>query len=181
MSANNIKCFAVGVLILTEMAISAAPMTDTATHESLSETHKRNQLADPLKKLKPAEGTDPSLVSPPKDLISDSDFLCFGGLATLIPKRAVIHIPKSLAVRMKYIDGSKIVSWADFYALNRGWLSTVEVTFVQAEGKKSLAEPILARISKSQNLIVATYMNGPISVLPLKVTPSPNSQITVKK
>ena len=51
---------------------------------------------------------------------------------------------------------------------NRGWITTVEVSRVQAEGNLAIAEETRERIGKSMNLVVATYMGGPISVLPLK-------------
>ena len=66
------------------------------------------------------------------------------------------------------MPGSKLVTWADFYAVNRGWITTVEVCRVQAEGNSPLAEETQKQIGKSANLIVATYQAGPISVLPLK-------------
>jgi hypothetical protein len=70
---------------------------------------------------------------------------------------------------MKLEPNAKIVSWADFFAANRGWISTVEVSRVQAEGNKPLAEESQKFMSTSRNLVVATYQGGPISVLPLKV------------
>ena len=54
-----------------------------------------------------------------------------------------------MADRLKFQPGAKLMSWADFYAQNRGWITTVEVTRVQAEGNKPLAEEIAARIGKS--------------------------------
>lgn len=121
-----------------------------------------------MRNLQPAVGGDPSIVNQPKDLVADSDILCFGGNATLVPKRAILNIPKNLAERLKFQPGSQVLSWADFFALNRGWITTVEVSRVQAEGNQAIEEEISARIAKSSNLIVATYMAGPISVLPLK-------------
>ena len=116
-----------------------------------------------------SKGADPSLVNQPQDLVASSDILCVGGFATLVPKRAVMCVPKNLADRMKFQPGSRIVGWAEFYAQNRGWITTVEVSRVQAEGNSSISEEISKRISKSTNLVVATYQGGPISVLPLKI------------
>lgn len=148
---------------------SQPKMRDAATHEQLSLAHRKVSQADPMRSLTPAKGKDPSLVNPPKDLVATSDFLCFGGVATLVPKRAVMHVPKNLAERMRFLPGSKIKGWADFYAQNRGWITTVEVSRVQAEGNKAIDEEISKRIGKSMSLVVATYQGGPISVLPLKV------------
>lgn len=64
--------------------------------------------------------------------------------------------------------GAKIVGWSDFFTANRGWITTVEVSRVQAEGNLAIAEETQERIGKSRNLVVATFMGGPISVLPLK-------------
>lgn len=121
-----------------------------------------------MRKLKPATGADPSLVNQPKDLIASSDILCFGGNATLVPKRAILTIPKNLAGRLTFQPGSRVLSWSEFFTQNRGWITTVEVSRVQAEGKEALPEELSTRIAKSSNLVVATYMGGPISVLPLK-------------
>ena len=70
--------------------------------------------------------------------------------------------------RIKYQPGAKLLSWGDFYALNRGWITTVEVSRIQAEGNNPLPEETQKKIVKSGNLMVATYQGGPISVLPLK-------------
>ena len=65
--------------------------------------------------------------------------------------------------------GVTLQSWREFYAVNRAWVTTVEVTQNQAEGKDPIAEPVKQQMLKSGNLIVATYLGGPISVLPIKV------------
>lgn len=151
-------------------ATAVAEMRDAATHEELVLTYQKAAQNDPVRKLPPSKGVDPSVVNKPKSLIADSDILCFNGMATLVPKRAVLQIPKNLAGRLKYIPGSKLLSWADFYAVNRGWITTVEVSRVQAEGNSPLGEETQKQMTKSSNLIVATYQAGPISVLPPKVS-----------
>lgn len=155
-------------------ALGAPPRTsvirDAPTNEQLAKTYRQAQQADPMRNLKPAKGPDPSLVNQPEDLIKRSDILCFGGNATLVPKRAILKVPKHVADRLKFQPGSKLLSWLDFYTLNRGWITTVEVSLEQAEGKKAIAEEISERIGKNSNLVVATFKGGPISVLPLKVS-----------
>ncbi len=147
----------------------ATQMRDAATHEQLTLTYRQALQEDPMRKLKAAEGPDPSIVNQPEDLIASSDILCFGDNATLVPKRAILNIPKNLADRLKFQQGAQILSWADFFVLNRGWITTVEVSRDQAEGNQALAVEISDRVAKSSNLVVATYMGGPISVLPLKI------------
>jgi hypothetical protein len=141
---------------------------DAATHEQLAIKLRKAELIDPMDKLEPAKGEDPSKVNQPTDLLESSDVISFGGVATLVPKRAILSAPAAVKERVGLKKGVRIVGWLEFLSLNRGWITTVEVTRVQAEGNKEIAEEIRDRIAKSSNLIVATYMGGPISVLPLK-------------
>lgn len=173
-----------GITLALIAAASAEPqapvMRDAATHEQLSLALRKADQHDPMKNMLPAKGEDPSVVNRPKDLISQSDIISFHGISTLVPKRAVLQIPKSCADRMKMEPGSKIVSWSEFYAQNRGWITTVEVSRVQAEGNKPFAEETQKYMSTCRNLIVATYQGGPISVLPPKA-PAPETKAATAK
>jgi hypothetical protein len=144
-------------------------MRDASTHEQLTMTYRKAAQEDPMRTMQPAKGVDPSTVNQPKDILSESDIICYNGTATLVPKRAILNLPAAMQSRLKFLPGSKLMTWTDFYTLNRGWISTVEVSRVQAEGNEALKEEISTRIGKSSNLVVATYKGGPISVLPLKV------------
>ncbi len=159
----------IAALMMTASLSAEPAMRDVATHDQLSERLRVANNKGPLVDLKPAQGPDPTKASTGGDLISRSDFLSYVGRATLVPKRAILHIPANMADRIKLQPGSKIQNWADFYAMNRSWITTVEVSRAQAEGKESLGEDLLKRIQKSTNVIVATHSAGPISVLPLKV------------
>ena len=147
----------------------ATQMRDAATHDQLALTYRKVSQEDPMRHMQPAKGVDPSVVNRPKDIISESDVICYNGMATLVPKRAILALPAAMKDRLKFQPGGKLLSWADFYAQNRGWITTVEVTRIQAQGNEALKEEITDRIGKSTNLLVATYMGGPISVLPLKI------------
>lgn len=154
--------------LVTTLHAGSQVMRDAATHEQLSLALRKADQMDPMKNMPMAKGDDPSVKNRPKDLLSESDIISFGGMATLVPKRAILQIPKSCSDRMKLEPGAQIVSWAAFYAANRGWINTVEVSRVQAEGNKPLAEESQKFMTTCRNLVVATYMGGPISVLPLK-------------
>lgn len=152
------------------IGLAAVPaMRDAATHVELAQLCRKASQEEPTRKLVLAKGPDPSTVNRPKDLISESDIICFNGAVTLVPKRAILQIPKTLPDRFKYQQGAKLMSWADFYAINRGWITTTEVSRAQAEGNAPLTPETQKQLAKSGNLIVATFQGGPISVLPLKV------------
>jgi hypothetical protein len=176
---HTIHPYLTGLSIVLALAASshAAPlvMRDAATHEQLALALRKADQADPMKNMPAAKGVDPSVVNRPKDLLSESDIISFGGIATLVPKRAILQIPQSCANHIKMEPGSRIVGWADFYAANRGWITTVEVSRVQAEGNKPIADETQKFLSTCRNLVVATYQGGPISVLPLK---EPEKNIT---
>lgn len=168
-------------------ASAKPPMRDAVTHDQLSLQYRKAAQEDPMRKLEavkrpdpvkgsaPAKTADPAKAAETKEaeappsLLAQSDIICFNGLATLVPKRAIIQIPKNLAGRLGYQPGAKLVGWGAFYALNRGWITTVEVDQTQAEGNSPLAEETHKKIVKSGNMFVATFQGGPISMLPLKV------------
>jgi hypothetical protein len=154
----------------------APEMRDAATHQQLVLKLRAAEQNDPMQQMKPSKGSDPSTVNRPESLLANSDILCFGGAAVLVPKRAILQLPKKLADRQQYQAGCNFVSWADFYAANRGWITTVEVSRSQAEGNLKLEDATQERISKSTNLVIATYLTGPISVLPPKVQDGKKSQ-----
>lgn len=163
---------AVTLLLVGRLSAAEPVMRDAATHEELSATLRVAINKGPLAELKPAPGPDPSKVNIPESIVATSDFLSFSGKATLVPKKAILHVPANMADRVKHQPGSTIQTWAEFYAMNRAWITTVEVSRVQAEGNEPLAEDLLKRNAKSSSLVIATYLSGPISVLPLKV-PAP--------
>ncbi|MCX6878857.1 MAG: hypothetical protein NTW21_34355 [Verrucomicrobia bacterium] len=168
----------VGLAVLAAMAARGTAevpvMRDAATHEQLALTLRKAQQEDPMKRLPASKGEDPSQ-NLPKDLLSQSDIICFGGIATLVPKRAILQIPESCTARLKIEPGARIVGWADFFAANRGWITTIEISRVQAEGKEPIAGDTQEMMAKCRNLVVATYQGGPISMLPLKVPPPDKS------
>ena len=142
---------------------------DAATHDSLLPAFQKIRLESPLRKFEPSEGEDSSVKNVPGNLIERSDVLSFNGNTTLIPKLAIIQIPSKFKGRVNnHTPGNRIVTWGGFYALNRGWITTVEVSRLQAEGKEPIAPEIVEMYSKSRNLIIAAFKGAAISVLPQK-------------
>jgi hypothetical protein len=148
-----------------------AAMRDVVTHDQIVEAARKAREENPMPVFKPVEGADPTVITRPQSLIARSEILSFQGKSTLVPKRAVIHIPKEMSDRLGMKDGYQIGSWLDFLNANRAWIRTVPVTRVQAEGREPMPEETIKSFEKEKRLVVATYQDGPISVMPLKVPP----------
>lgn len=157
--------------IVGQACAAEQEMRDSMTSEQIAEMHAQatKQHAPAVERAKQAP--DPSKANPPQSIVAQSDFLSFNGRSTLVPKRAILHIPANLADRIKFTPGAELMTWGEFYAVNRAWITTVEVSRVQAEGNQALAEETTKQIGKSTSLVVATFKTGPISVLPLKTPP----------
>lgn len=155
-------------------------MRDAATHQQIVRTLQRAEQNDPMKVLIPDTSEDPSKVNQPVDLLAQSDILSFNGLATLVPKQAILARPANHLDRLQFQPGDRIVGWTEFYAQNHNWITTVEVTRRQAEGNALISQETLEAIGKSRNLVVATCLGGPISVLPPKET-SGNAETSTPK
>ena len=161
-------CAAVVIPAMAQPPAPAMEMRDVASHQQLLLERRKALQIDPMKHLQAATGEDPSKAIRPTDILAESDIIAFRGMATLVPKRAIIQAPQAYSGYLKMEPGAKFVSWLEFYAANRGWITTVEVSREQAEGNVPMAEETQKFLSKNRNLVVATYKGGPISVLPLK-------------
>lgn len=144
-----------------------SPTAEQITEKFVQATRQNNKVEVQRAKEVP----DPSKASQTGNIVDESDFLSFNGRSTLVPKGAILHIPPYLKDRLKFTPGNPLLPWGDFYAVNRAWITTVEVSRIQAEGNQALAEETSKSIGKSTSLVVATFKTGPISVLPLKTPP----------
>ncbi|MES2438422.1 MAG: hypothetical protein V4584_05130 [Verrucomicrobiota bacterium] len=173
-SAVLIASVSIGLVPLSHGESAARPpMREAPTNEQLVLRLRQAEQQNSTKIENPSSAQDPSVTNRPQDLISRSEILCYNGILTLVPKRSVIQFPKNLADRLKPQPGAQIKTWADFYAANRGWITTIEVSLIQAQGKQPLSKETSTQMVKSGNLIVATFRGNPISVLPLEVPELP--------
>lgn len=165
---------AIGVTSGWTETAPAPTMRDAATNEELLLRYRKASQTQSASKPAPDTVTAaeaPKKVKPSRGILANSDVICFNGSATLVPKRAIIQIPKNMEDRLKYQPGAKLLSWSEFYTLNRAWITIVEVSMEQAEGQSPLSEDTQKKMVASGNLMLATYQKSPISVLPLKNPP----------
>ncbi len=171
------KCPVILLLLLVHPLLGEPPkpaFRDAATNETLSAKFRETSKTNPMAKFTPITGEDPTVKNKVVGLMETSDLITFNGLTTLVPKNSIIQIPEKYKNRINnHKQGSKLVSWSEFFSQNRGWISTIEVNFSQAKGEEPVSEKHLETLNKSGNMIVAVLQNGPISVLPLKTDAAP--------
>lgn len=164
--------FSILVLSAHMHAAEEAPepvFRDVATHESLSQKLREMDAKDPMKELEKSEGADSSKENQPLNLIESSDLISYQGVTTLVPKRAIMQIPDKYKDRVNnHVPGNRVVGWLDFYSLNRGWITTVEISRSQAGGNEGFSEALAERLSKNKNMVVTVLDSGPISYLPYR-------------
>lgn len=150
---------------------------DVITDEELVERNRKAALEKQNRKFIPAEGEDATKVNKVKSLLERSDVISFNGYTTLVPKRSIIHIPDGYQQRINnHKKGSKLVGWLEFLRLNRGWVSTVELTFAQAKGEEEIPPNLKESFQTGGNLVVAVFQAGPITVAPPKSEASEPSE-----
>lgn len=99
-----------------------------------------------------------------RGLVSRSSFLSSSADWTLVPKGAVLHVPKLYANRVNNTRSGKLTGWQEFYGENRRWIRTVSITVDQASGKTPLTEEYLKSLRSSGQVLIAVCRGGPISV-----------------
>ena len=96
--------------------------------------------------------------------LKSSTLLAFNGHWTLVPKRAVIHIPEALQSRIVTKPSGKLLPWTEFLALNRGWLHTQNVAMSDARGETELSPAVCEAYRATGRVVVAVHQRGPISM-----------------
>lgn len=146
-------------------ASAAAQMTDRITPEELAKRQAAPSPFAELKKQEQANEKEAKVVRPgEQSIVAQSEILHDGSNWTMVPKGAVLCVPAQMRPRVGTKPLGTLLSWPDFLIANRAWISTEEVSYDQACGKKPLP-PAKVEFWKNQtSVIVATFQGGPISV-----------------
>ena len=185
-----IRCCLYSVLLSSGLALANPPerrkmqMSEAATSTQLSQTARTAKQTDPILQLGEAvwkTDVDPAKAEYSRDIIKDSTILCFQGNLTLVPKQAVLFVPDALVSRVGAQAGAKVLTWPEFRNANRGWVRSIEVTREQATGVEPLSEDVLKTMAKSTSIVVATFKDGPISVLPPQTADETNRSLPEEK
>lgn len=148
-------------LALATTAFAGAPVLARITPEALAKLQKNS----PMTSLKqPAKDEVPVTRPAGQSIIKQSSILHDGTNWTLVPKGAVIFIPAPLKGRVDVSPVGTLLSWADFLAKNRGWITTTDVSFDQAAGNQLMPAERAAFWAKQDKIVIAVHQNGPISV-----------------
>lgn len=155
--------------VLSSSALATVPITPRITPEALAKLQQNS----PMTRLQsPAKGE--ANVRRPEDqsIIKQSIILHDGANWTLVPKGAVIFLPEAMKSRVDVKPTGSLLSWTAFLSKNQAWITTADVSFEQATGKKPLQPERVAFWAKQDKVVIATHQSGPISVRVIEA-PSP--------
>jgi hypothetical protein len=156
--------------VLANNAFAAIPITPRITPAALAKLQQQS----PMTRLQsPAQGEADVRRPEDQSIIKQSVILHDGTYWTLVPKGAVIFLPDARKNRVGVKPAGSLLSWTAFLAKNQAWITTNDVSFEQATGKKPLQPERVAFWTKHDKVVIATHQNGPISVLVNKEASTP--------
>lgn len=133
------------------------------THAEISKKQEEQAKNKPKTE---AVAKKPIVTIKKRTLIGRSTLLAHGGHWTLVPKGALIHIPKHLVGKVVPKPQGTLIEWNKFLRNNYGWLHVHPVTMKQAQGKEKLVPEQIKAYQSMGKIVVATCAGGPISVAP---------------
>ncbi|WP_035602337.1 hypothetical protein [Haloferula sp. BvORR071] len=167
--------------VLTGAALAAPPMTDRISPEQMAQRQSSNNAFAELQKQAQAAEKEATVVRPgEQSIINQSEILHDGQHWTLVPRGAVLNVPAQMKPRVGTKPLGTLLSWTDFLTANRAWISTEEVSYDQACGKKPLPEARVEYWKNQTSVIVAVYQGGPISVKQVEPAPATTPAVTAK-
>ncbi len=93
-------------------------------------------------------------------IIARSEILHDGQHWTLVPKGAVLFVPKRKSENVGSRPIGTLLSWQEFLAKNPAWISTHETTFDQASGEVPFSEEKVEFWKTQECVIVAVHQGG---------------------
>ncbi len=146
---------------LMSAAFAGAPVLVPITPEAVAKLQK----SSPMTNLKqPTKGEAPVTRPGEQSIIKQSSILHDGTNWTLVPRGAVIFVPSAQKARVDVKPVGNLLSWADFFVRNRGWITTTDISFDQAAGNEPMPAERAAFWAKQDKLVIAVHQSGPISV-----------------
>ncbi len=142
-------------------SLAAQPLLPRVTAKTLAGL----QSLDPMVTLVTPPAGEAEVVRPDKQsIIKQSTILHHGTNWTIVPKGAVVFLPEEMKSRVDGVPAGTLLSWLEFLTMNRGWITTCEVTVAQATGKDPVPTERSAFWEKQNKVVVAVHQGGPITL-----------------
>jgi hypothetical protein len=97
------------------------------------------------------------------DLNQNSEFISAEGWSTLVPKRAIIHVPESHRSYVTPGLKGEFLLWNEFASRYRGIVTTFEVSLEEVSGKTPISPERLKELRELDRIVVAVFKGSPIS------------------
>ena len=99
------------------------------------------------------------------DLEGHSQYIHFNNDTVILPKGAILNVPKKFKDNIVDSITGTLMSWPDFLAKYRGSLSFFDVDIPQASGQKDLDPTRFKAACGTNTIVIAVYNRNPISVV----------------
>jgi len=86
------------------------------------------------------------------------------GMSSMLPKAAVLSLPKNLENRFGTVMAEKFVSFSEFHNVNKNWITTLPITAQQLKGDGKLDLVKLEQLKKNGTIVISTYNGEPVGL-----------------
>lgn len=151
---------ALAIWVLSAGVYASDPQTQSAP--------TMEQLARKLDLERESDGERGSVAVPraEKSMLDGMVILVDARHWTVVPANSVLSAPPRYA---SYVggdaNGKKYLQWFEFLGRNPSWLSSYAVDLEVIKGSRSFSDAEYRQLEKSRHVVIATFKNGPVSVL----------------
>lgn len=114
-------------------------------------------------------------------LVARSTIISSGRYWTIVPRGAVLHVPKLYHNRVDSKRTGRLLPWRQFFAMNRSWITAQAVTMEEATGEQAISDKAKVSHHKVGRLVVAVLKGGPISVLKPRPKPEADDRVASRR
>lgn len=126
---------------------------------------EKQRKADPYKNVvKPSPEMSARTSKDHPKLSERVSFLTDGQNTVIIPRGAVIHIPKDGKISIKDRINGRLVEWDEFYLSNRNSIRLQELNLKQLHGEDGIDQEIAQQIIDANLLTLTSFQNKVVAL-----------------
>jgi len=99
-----------------------------------------------------------------QSIYEDAIILTYDGMHTVVPVGSILHLPIALRDRISPEPVGRLVLWPAFLQLNSSWIKLQNLPAAVVKGIQPVPPKIERDIAFDPKLVVATYLDNPVTV-----------------